>query len=184
MVDHHRVEGRSFGLLADTHDDAVDWPAAVAKIGQALGEVDAIIHCGDLRTAKAIETLNAIAPVWATRNSMDPPAAPPRLLDGPRVLEADGLRLGVVFQLTGDPVGAELDGTLRFPKLGPRDACKQLFGGPVDVCVFGGTHAPVVASAAGTLFVNPGSPTLAKTRSVGVLTLAGGVASVEIRPVA
>ena len=27
MVERHRVEGRRFGLLADTHDDAVDWPA-------------------------------------------------------------------------------------------------------------------------------------------------------------
>jgi putative phosphoesterase len=183
MTVRHRVNARRFGLLADTHDDAVDWPAAVAKIRAAWGEVDAIIHCGDLCTPNAIATLSAIAPVWATRNAQtDPPASPPILVDGPRILEVGSSGIGVLFSLTGDPVKAETDPVLRFAGLSPAKAMQALFGGKVDVCVWGGTHAARVSAAAGTLFVNPGSPTLAKTRTVGVLTLEDGTAGVEIIP--
>lgn len=180
-----RIEGKRFGLVADTHDVAVDWPAAVEKIRAAMGPVDAIIHCGDLTTPKAIEGLSAIAPVWATRNPAgDADPSPPVLVNGPRILEVGASGIGVVFALTTDPIGAETDPVLRFPKHSPEASMQMLFGGRVDVCVFGGTHAAIVASAAGTLFVNPGSPTLAKTRTVGVLTLEDGLAQVEIRPVA
>jgi len=183
-VPRHRVQGRRFGLLADTHDDAVDWPKAVEKIRAAWGEVDAIIHCGDLCTANAIATLSALAPVWATRNPQtDPPANPPMLIDGPRVLEVGSSGVGVLFSLSGEPVKAETDPVLRFTGLPPETALQDLFGGKVDVCVWGGTHAARVSAAAGTLFVNPGSPTLAKARTVGVLTLEDGTASVEILPV-
>ncbi|MBM3546060.1 MAG: metallophosphoesterase family protein [Alphaproteobacteria bacterium] len=141
-VPRHRVQGRRFGLLADTHDDAVDWPKAVEKIRAAWGEVDAIIHCGDLCTANAIATLSALAPVWATRNPQtDPPANPPMLIDGPRVLEVGSSGVGVLFSLSGEPVKAETDPVLRFTGLPPETALQDLFGGKVDVCVWGGTHA-------------------------------------------
>ncbi len=183
-VPRHRVKARRFGLLADTHDDAVDWPKAVEKIRAAWGEVDAIIHCGDLCTPRAIETLSQIAPMWATRNPQtDPAATPPVLVDGPRVLEVGASGIGVLFSLAGEPVKAETDPVLRFSGLGPEKALQTLFGGKVDVCVWGGTHAARVSAAAGTLFVNPGSPTLAKSRTVGVLTLENGTAGVEILPV-
>ena len=179
-----RIEGRRFGLVADTHDVAVDWPAAVEQIRAAMGPVDAIIHCGDLTSPKAVEGLAKIAPVWATRNPAgDADPFPPVLIDGPRILEVGSAGIGVVFALTTDPINAETDPHLRFPRHSPEASMNMLFGGKVDVCVFGGTHAPLVASAAGTLFVNPGSPTLAKTRTVGVLTLEDGLAQVEIRPV-
>ncbi|MBM3534445.1 MAG: metallophosphoesterase family protein [Alphaproteobacteria bacterium] len=183
-VTRDRITGRRFGLLADTHDDAVDWPGAVERIRAAWGEVDAIIHCGDLTSPNAIATLSAIAPVFATRNpGTDPPASPPVLVDGPRVLEIGSSGIGVLFSLTGEPVRAETDPVLRFSGLPPERAMQVLFGGRVDVCVWGGTHAARVTSAAGTLFVNPGSPTLARTRTVGVLTIEDGAASVEILPV-
>lgn len=185
MTVRHRLTARRFGLVSDTHDDRVDWPLAVEKIRAAFGPVDAIIHCGDLCTPRAIETLGALAPVWAVRNpATDPPPASPMLVDGPRVLEVGASGIGVVFSLSTEPVRAETDPVLRFSGLGPDAALQALFGGKVDVCVFGGTHSPIVAQAGGTLFVNPGSPTLAKSRSVGVLTLEDGLASVEIVAIA
>jgi predicted phosphodiesterase len=156
-VPRHRLQARRLGLLADTHDVAVDWPKAVAAIRAAMGPVDAILHCGDLTS--------------------------PTLVDGPRVLEVGSAGIGLVFALSTEPVKAETDPVLRFPALTAETAMRVLFGGRVDVCVFGGTHRAQVASAAGTLFVNPGSPTLAKARTVGVLTLGDGTAEVEIRPV-
>lgn len=178
-----RIEGARFGLVADTHDSFVDWPKAVAAIGQALGPVDAIIHCGDISTRNAVTDLSRIAPVWAVRSADDEPADPPSLVDGPRVLEAGGVRIGVVFSLSDPPVGAKVDPELAFGEVGPQQACDRLFGGPVDVCVFGGSHVAAVLQEAGVLFVNPGSPTLAERRSVAVLNLASGALSVEVVPV-
>lgn len=179
-----RVEGRRFGLLADTHDNAVDWPAALGRIRAALGQVDAILHCGDLCTEQALTTLAETAPLYAVRSAADIAAVPPALVDGTRLLDIGGLKIGVVASLTREPVGANTDEHLRFAGLPAVRVGPALFGGPVDVCVFGGTHKPAVASAAGTMFVNPGSPTLSKTPSVAILTVDHGTASVEIIPVA
>ena len=47
-MDETPVAGRRFGLTADTHDDLVDWPAILASLKAAWGEVDGVLHCGDL----------------------------------------------------------------------------------------------------------------------------------------
>src|SRR5262249_45057674 len=94
-----RIEGRRFGVLADTHDALVDWPNGLRAIRDALGAVDGIIHCGDLTTGKTIDTLAELAPVWAVRSAGDPVEAAPTLIDGPRVLEVGDVRIGVVFSL-------------------------------------------------------------------------------------
>jgi putative phosphoesterase len=160
------VSGRRFGLTADTHDDLVDWPAVLAALKAAWGPVDGVLHCGDVTTAAALEGLASAGPVYATRSDGDPPAAPPTLTDGPRVLTLDGVRVGLTFALPEDatqPGGAA-----------------RLFGGPVAACIFGGTHAASIAEAAGVLFVNPGSPSLAKTCTAAILTLGRGRPSAEI----
>jgi putative phosphoesterase len=163
------VSGRRFGLTADTHDDLVDWPATLARLKVAWGEVDGVLHCGDLTSASALESLAAVAPVYATRSDGDPPAAPPTLSDGPRLLSLDGVRIGLTFNL-------------------PEEARSQagaaaLFGGPVAACVYGGTHEAHLGETDGVLFVNPGSPSLAKTRTAAVLTIENGRASAQIVPV-
>ena len=161
---HRRtIEGKRFALLADTHDNLVDWPAALGAITKAAGAVDGFIHCGDLSTPRTLDTLAEIAPVWAVRAKDDPPADDDRLVDGGRVLDVGDVRVGVVFSLV--------------PGAGAADA---LFGERVDVCVFGGTHAPAIVAAGGTVYVNPGSPTLAKKRSLGIMSVDNGCASLEL----
>ncbi|HEY1425879.1 MAG TPA: metallophosphoesterase family protein [Caulobacteraceae bacterium] len=160
------VSGRKFALTADTHDNLVDWPAVLERLKAGWGGVDAILHCGDISSEAALDGLSGAAPVFATRSEGDPPAAPPRLSDGPRVLVADGVRIGLVFSLPEAAASAE--------------GAARLFGGPVAACVYGGTHAAEVSEREGVLFVNPGSPSLAKTRTTAVLTLDGGRASAQI----
>jgi putative phosphoesterase len=163
------LPGRRFALVADTHDSiAPDWKGALAALAQRWGEVDGVLHCGDISRLSALDDLQALAPVRATRSSDDPPAAGPRLEDGPRTFRIGELTVGLVFSLGEAPLGAE--------------TARQVFGAPVDVCVFGGSHQARVATAGGVLFVNPGSPTLAKQRSAAVLTIDGAVADVEILP--
>lgn len=166
MTVHDHVSGHRFGLLADTHDNLVDWPTAVAEIRSVLDGVEGLIHCGDLCTHQALETLSAIAPVWAVRSADDAPPMAPALVDGPRILEVGGLRIGVAANLPDEIRGRPGD----------------LFGQPVDVCVFGGTHAAETWTQDGVLFVNPGSPTLADRRTVAILSLAHGSPRAEIVP--
>jgi len=176
-----RIEGRRFAVLADTHDNLVDWPKALAAIGAALGAVDGIIHCGDLSTTTAIDSLRAIAPVWAVRSAGDPTEAAPVLIDGPRVLEIGAVKIGVVCSLGDDPIQARTEPTVRFGRVAGADVARRLFGQAVDVCCFGGTHRSETLVTGGTLYVNPGSPTLAKARSVALLTVEGASVAVEIR---
>ena len=165
-MDATSVTGRRFGLTADTHDTLCDWPKVLAGLTAAWGDVDGILHCGDVTTAAALESLGRFAPVYASRSEGDPPAAPPVLNDGPRVLTLGGARIGLTFNLPEADRSAE--------------GLARLFDGPVAACVFGGTHEASLADAGGVLLINPGSPSLAKTRTCAVLTIAEGRPSAEI----
>jgi putative phosphoesterase len=165
-MDVHEVTGRRFGLTADTHDDKTDWPAVLTALKSAWGPVDGVLHCGDITSADALATLGVVAPIYATRSSSDPPAAPPALVDGPRVLSVEGVRVGLTFSL--DEAAKSAEGAAR------------LFEGPVAACVYGGTHQASVVPIDGVLFVNPGSPSLAKTRTAGLLTVEDGRARAQI----
>ena len=160
------VSGRRFGLTADTHDDLVDWPAILASLKAAWGEVDGVIHCGDLTSTAALPSLAAIAPSYATRSDGDPPATPPALSDGPRVLELSGARVGLTFNLPEEAMSA--------------DGAARLFGGPVAACLYGGTHEARLEEIGGVLFVNPGSPSLAKRRTAAILIADAGGVSAQI----
>jgi putative phosphoesterase len=167
MTEPMELPGRRFALVADTHDVHCDWKAALGELSELWGAVDAILHCGDLTSSAALETLGAIAPVYATRNELDPPASPPVLVDGSRLFRAGDLTLGMIFSLGEGPLEPGTAG--------------RVFGRPVDVCIFGATHAPRIAIADGTLFVNPGSPTLSQRRSTAILEVDGAVASVDLK---
>jgi hypothetical protein len=169
-MDETPVLGRRFGVTADTHDVLVDWPKVAASLDEAWGEVDGVIHCGDLTSPAALERLGALGPVYATRSEDDPPADAPRLTDGPRVLSVGGVRVGLTFALPDDARTAE--------------GAARLFGGPVAVCIFGGTHEAHVGQSGGVTFVNPGSPSLAKARTAALLTIDAGRASAEIVEIA
>jgi putative phosphoesterase len=165
-MDETPVSGRRFGLTADTHDDLVDWPSILASLKVAWGEVDGILHCGDLTSAAALQGLSAIAPTYATRSDGDPPAEPPTLSDGPRVLNLGGRRVGLTFNLPDEAMSTE--------------GAARLFGGPVAACIYGGTHEARLEEIGGVLFVNPGSPSLAKKRTAAVLTADASRVSAEI----
>jgi len=165
-MDESMVAGRRFGVTADTHDALVDWPKLAATLQEAWGDVDGVIHCGDITTTAALDQLRSVAPVYATRSEDDPPAAPPELCDGPRVLNIGGVRIGLTFALPDEAKTAE--------------GATRLFGGQVAVCIYGGTHAAHVGQQGGMAFVNPGSPSLARQRTTAVLTVEGGRASVEL----
>ncbi len=141
------------GVIADTHDDLVPWDQVHAKVAAAFDGVELIVHCGDLTTLGVLDRLAEIAPVVAVRSAGDPAPAPPRLFDGPHVVETEGAVVGLVNVLVEDAAGA--------------------FGRPVDVIVHGGTHVASVDATGPVLLVNPGSPTLADQVTVAVIDTGG-----------
>ena len=146
------IRGARIAVLGDTHDGGGDPDAMLKELGPILEGAGAILHTGDVSSAAMLDRLETFAPVLAVRSSEDP-ELPPRLVDGPRSIEWDGLRI-------------ELHRVLSDEDLVERDG--------VDVVVHGGTHRPSVTTAGRTIYVNPGAPVFADTPSAGLLELARG----------
>jgi putative phosphoesterase len=151
------------GLIADTHDDIAPWADVLPKVAKAFEGVGLILHCGDLTTLRVLDDLEGIAPVLAVRTSNDPEPEPQRLIEGPRVVETDGLVIGLVRSLGEEEPGS-------------------VFGQSVDVIVYGGSHKAVIDTREGILLVNPGSPTLAEEVTVAFLDTAARPPRAEIVP--
>jgi len=145
-------EGTKVGVVSDTHDEIIDWDDFQPAVAKALAGVDLILHCGHLTTTRVLDRLAEIAPVVATRTAEDPPAgADPRLTDGPRTVRVGDEAITVLFEL---PDGYS-------PPEGVR------------VVAYGSTHAGVVEERDGVLYVNGGSPSLSKAKSVAIIDLSG-----------
>ncbi|HEV8064883.1 MAG TPA: metallophosphoesterase family protein [Acidimicrobiales bacterium] len=149
------------GLIADTHDAIGPWSGVLPKVAETFAGVGLILHCGDLTTSRVLDDLATIADVVAVRSDNDPAADPPRLLEGPQVVEIGGVVIGLVNWL-GESEPADV------------------FGRRVDVVVHGGSHRAEITHAGGTVLVNPGSPTLADEVTVALLDTAWRPPKVEI----
>lgn len=150
------------GLIADTHmPGSIEalWPQASA----ALDGVDAILHAGDLHTLEIVDHLSEIAPTWVARGNGDLDLQDERL-DDKWLLEFANVNIGLIHHFpsprrkSADHIEKHL--TKNFPDTRP------------DVLIFGHTHLEDVHSVGGTLFVNPGSPTLPRNQSLRFGTIA------------
>jgi putative phosphoesterase len=151
---------RVVGLISDTHG------LVRPDVYQALEGVEVILHAGDVGEG-VLDELAAIAPVDAVYGNTDPTDDPRLKASIDRMI--GGLRLHVSH---GHEVGSPTAERL----LARYDA---------DVIVYGHTHQQRVVNAGGRLVINPGAagPRRFKLRpSVARLTIADGVASVELVP--
>ncbi len=154
------------GLISDTHipDRAKEIPENVYS---AFKNVDLILHAGDLTSLKVIEELENIAPVIAIQGNMD------RVnginLPTAKVLEAEGLRIGIVHG-----------------EVYPRADTQQLLYLArelnVDILVSGHSHQPKIEQKEGILLLNPGSPVVPRLadRTVMLLEINNKEVDVEI----
>lgn len=149
------------GLISDTHIPSAgkELPSQVSKV---FAGVALILHAGDLHILPVLDWLEQIAPVLAARGNGDwELPEDPRLKDS-QVIQVAGLRLGLVHGLA-------------LPSL----SLEKVFGGPVDVVVFGDTHIAAIERYRGVLLVNPGSPTFPNNLqlqlgTVGLLDIENG----------
>ena len=129
-------------LIGDTHlpRGARRLPDACLRLLEAA---DLILHVGDFTSAAVLEDLRAVGPVEAVHGNMDD-AALREALPARRIVEADGLRIGLVH----DPG----------PRHGRPERLRAAFPG-CDVVAYGHTHVPEAVTDDGVSIVNPGSPT-------------------------
>ena len=177
------------GLISDTHSagSGRDLPTAVFD---ALAGCDLLLHCGDLECIGVLDYLEELAPVLAVRGYEDPVEPGERLANVSRIVEAAGVRIGMVhdIQWPTPSIATTPDGTgLVWPATGLGALLEKKFGGAVDVVLFGDTHEEMVEWKEGVLFVNPGSPTYPGRRhapgspgTVAVLDIGDGEISARI----
>ena len=169
------------GLISDTHmaGSGRDLPQPVLD---TLAGVDLILHCGDLECLGVLDYLETVAPVLAVRGYEDPTEPGDRLEDTTRVVQAEGVAIGMVhdIQWPGPRITTTPNGEgLCFPPGSVRELVARKFGQPVDLVVFGDTHYELVCYYDGLLLINPGSATYpARRRGAGIL---GTLAILEIR---
>jgi putative phosphoesterase len=133
-----------------------------------LRAADLIVHAGDFTGAGFLDELRRYGPpvegVYGNMDDAELRAALPE----ERVVEAAGLRIGLVH-IPGPRAGREDRLVARF-----RDC---------DAVVYGHTHVPQVEQHAGVWILNPGSPTerrRAPARTMLDLTILDGVLAPEL----
>jgi putative phosphoesterase len=191
------VDARRIGFLSDTHvqkDDASDLPGEVLDAFRARG-VDLIVHCGHYGNPSIFDRLREVAPVLAVKTDLDERLSgerlarehPQRVAGFTRVIEAGGVRIGVIFDLSGKGFDIKPDGPPIDLHAAPlAGVLREKFGRPVDVVAYANTHIDRVSSYQGVLLVNPGSPNLpggprkGGLGTVAVLDVLDGLATVEI----
>ena len=108
-----------------------------------LERADLILHTGDVTAAAVLTELASFAPVAAVHGNMDEPELRASL-PGRRVVEAEGLRIGLVHDARG--------------AAGRHQRLLDVFPG-CDVIAYGHTHLPEMGKVGETWILNPGSPT-------------------------
>ena len=127
-----------------------------------LRSADVILHAGDFMATAVLHELEALGPpVHAVYGNVDEQALR-MLLPETRVVEAAGVRIGMVHN-SGPAKGRLARLRARFP-----DA---------DAVVFGHSHIPVHEEQAGFQIFNPGSPTERRSaphHTMGIATIEAG----------
>ncbi|HEX5072223.1 MAG TPA: metallophosphoesterase family protein [Gemmatimonadaceae bacterium] len=147
------------GVISDTHG------LLRPDVHTALAGVELILHAGDVGGDEILLELGLIAPVRAVYGNTDAPGQPG--LAAAIDMAIDGVSIHVSH---GHEVGAPTPQTL-------------LERYAADVLVYGHTHRPLVARAAGRLVLNPGAAGPRRfdiMPSVARLTIASGRAEAEI----
>jgi uncharacterized protein len=131
-------------VISDTHmprggrrlpDGCVEWIAAA----------DLVLHAGDIATVEVLRELEGMGtPLAAVHGNVDS-AELRRLLPAERVVEAGGVRIGMVHDAG--------------PRAGRLARLRRRFGERADAVVFGHSHLPLHEREGDFQIFNPGSPT-------------------------
>ncbi len=145
------------GIISDTHGELPN------EVYDVFGQVDHILHSGDVGTVELLDELEALAPVTAVYGNTDGFEIRDRCAQVAK-LELQGLYVTVTH---GDQFGV------------PSPAALQLALPQADIIVYGHTHRPLLELVDKTVTViNPGSagrPPDGRPPSVGIMELEPGL---------
>jgi putative phosphoesterase len=138
--------------LSDTHLENESLPPAAAALASGA---DIILHAGDFVSAQCHAALAALGRLEAVHGNSDC-AELKRLLPERKVIEVDGIRIGLVHMAShgSDLVGAEM-------------MAREM---NVQVLVFGHIHRPLIQKGK-HLLICPGSTTLPRMSAPSVAEL-------------
>jgi len=166
------------GLLSDTH--IREGGTLPGTIERALQGVDLILHAGDMLYPGVLDELERTAPVLAARGDDDPRKLSDKRIEDEHLLSLGGLSLWLRHRMPFGVIQALKHGPeSKLPDLIMRESsCVP------DIVVFGDTHTAVVMKSEGTLFINPGSPTMpeyvSRPGTVALLTIVSGEAEAHL----
>jgi uncharacterized protein len=123
-----------------------------------LERADLILHTGDVTAASVLAELESFAPVAAVHGNMDEPEVR-AALPSRRVVEAEGLRIGLVHDARG--------------AMGRHERLVEAFPG-CDVIAYGHTHMPEMEKVGKSWILNPGSPTEGRQSSEHTMIVLDG----------
>jgi len=153
--------------LSDTHLESEMLPSAVAALAK---NADIILHAGDFISARCHAALAALGPALEAVHGNSDCIGLKRLLPERRVIEVEGVRIGLVHMAShgSDLVGAEM-------------MAREM---DVQVLVFGHIHRPLIEKGK-LLLICPGSTTLPRMSapSVAELVIEDGCVRGNIIPV-
>jgi putative phosphoesterase len=161
--------GMLIAVISDTH-----MPRGGRQLPEAcverIASADLLLHAGDLMTVEVLREFEAIGPpVAAVHGNMDT-AELRRLLPPERVVEAEGVRIGMVHDAS--------------QRAGRLERMRRRFGDRADAVVFGHSHLPLHERAPdGFQIFNPGSPTerrRAPAHTMGVARVETGTLEFEL----
>ncbi len=161
----------TIGLVSDTHFPRFGraLPRALED-GLRAANVSRIFHMGDLTDALAIPLFEAIAPFDAVAGNNDPDEIRTRY-GRRKLVSVDDVRIGLVHGDAGRGNAHE-------------NAVAAFAEEPADVILYGHSHRPRIERRGAQIVANPGSPTdrrMMPQFSYGILTIDGGVPSIDLR---
>ncbi len=141
------------GVISDTHG------RLLSSVYSVFGNMDLIIHAGDIDTKEVLEKLQSIAPVVAVRGNMDFD------LGKLSLRQSETIEIGETVIHVSHMVG------------------KVPAAARVHVVIYGHTHRPSIEKQNGVLFLNPGSAGQRRhdnPLSVAILHIRGNEQQAEI----
>jgi len=162
------------GLLSDTHIRVPGYRAGLSQlctntlppqVKDAFHGVDLILHAGDIYTLPILDELERVAPIMAAEGDDDPfEIMNDRRVKSKHIINVAGITIWLAHEY----------------ETWSREEPEAL----PDVIVFGHTHRAALENHAGTIRINPGSPTFPRYErvlgTVGLLTVTSGKAEAQI----
>jgi hypothetical protein len=176
------------GLLSDTHIAGTYQSFPLKEITRVLKGVDLILHGGDIWIPWVLDELETIAPVLAAQGDDDfeQDVGKDKRVAPRQNLAFEGIKIWVShvkprYSEINPSAYSSYDNLFRSRQNEPVEPVEV-----PDVIVYGHSHSAAIENYKGTIFINPGSPTLpeylVKLGTVGFLKINAGKVETSIVP--